>query len=193
MVQEANGVNIINIRAYPNCLQMIKPLREGPVREALNMSLWWELFKLLSLPCNLRNMWLPARTIVYLLQKPLSVFASEHHNGNPPPSQNRKKWEKSCTDGYAALLITVPSSNMELLESSLNRLWIPRLREERSRQIQTFWGLLSDLLLLFQSSVSGPQSISQGRCGLHAKKMKSTGSHCPWEGVISWVFFSEPA
>lgn len=39
MVQEANGVNIINRRAPPICVQMIKPLREGPMGEALNMSL----------------------------------------------------------------------------------------------------------------------------------------------------------
>lgn len=34
-------------------------------------------------------------------------------------------------------------------------------------------------------SVSGPQSISRGMCGLHAKIIKSTASLPPSEGVIS--------
>ena len=39
MALEANGVNIINIRTSPNYLQMIKPPKEGPVGEALKVSL----------------------------------------------------------------------------------------------------------------------------------------------------------
>ena len=96
---------------------------------------------------------------------------------------------KLCTGGYAALLIGMLSSYMKLLESSWNQLWSLRLGEERSWRIQTWWELLSDFLLVFQSSVPGPQSISQRMCGLHAKMIKSTASLPPSEGVISWVFF----
>lgn len=96
---------------------------------------------------------------------------------------------KLCTGGYATLLMGMLSSYMKLLERSWNQLWILRLGEERSQQIQTWWELLSDLLLVFLSSVPEPQSVSQGMCGLHAKMIKSTANLPPSEGVISRVFF----
>lgn len=97
---------------------MVKPLREGPVEEALNMSLGWELFKLLFLLCNLWSLWLPAQTSIYcktlFLSLHLSIrvgtilLAKTERNG-----KTLHRWLRNPPDRNAFILYEITGKQLE--------------------------------------------------------------------------------
>lgn len=90
--------------------------------------------------------------------------------------------EKPHTDTYSP-----PADSALILNGIIGEQFEQSLDSKARRGerpvIQTLGELLSGLL--FQIYVPGPQSISQGIRGLHAKIIKSTASLLPSEGVIS--------
>ena len=97
---------------------MIKPLREGPVGEALNMSLGWELVKLLFLLCNLQSLCLPAQSSIYCKSLFLSLHLSitvvtlllvkTERNG-----KTLHRWLCNPPDGNALILYEITGKQLE--------------------------------------------------------------------------------
>lgn len=104
---------------------MIKPPREGPVGEALKVSLGWELVKLFFLLCNLRSRWLPAQTSVYCKSLFLSLHLSNtvgtllvvKTEGN---GKTLHRWLRNPPDRNALILYEITGKQLEpALESKV--------------------------------------------------------------------------
>lgn len=128
----------------------------------------------------------------HLLQNPLPVFASEYQSGNDSSSQNRKKWEN-----FAQVAANPPDRNAFILYEITGKQLEPALDSkvgggEKSAD-SNMMGAPIRFVVGIQSSVPGPQSVSQGMCGLHAKMIKSTASLPPSRELFLEIVPPPPA